>query len=410
MKIYRLLRTAKKIDLFDACYALSNEVITPFDDLPMEFHPPKGVLRAIARYVFRMTHRKYVRQKGVVNFLFYADSRNGEHALAFIKDHYQGSFISRASVLRRQADFWSLFFFPKVLLAYVRGLPLRRQVMSRYFDEYWSFYAMFIGAVFYLRAVSPKAVFFANDHSVSPRAVFLAAKYLGIKTIYLQHASITSRMPPLSYDLALLDGPATLEQYEDSGPVTSRVEFVGMPRMDVSASAISLSSDKVIGLCTTLLDQVDSVTETVRILKSAAQDYKIKLRFHPSETVARQEAWRALCREFGLQESLAQREPIVEFLQSVSVLIAGDCAVHLESSLLGVPSVLVPWSSAFSDRYGYVKNGLVTCCGVAADLVSQVLKARVSFDALSRYVAVPDMEEARRKTFSAVDSLLEMER
>ena len=40
-----------------------------------------------------------------------------------------------------------------------------------------------------------------------------AAKQLSIKTAYVQHAPVTREFPPLEVDLALLDGPVSVERY-----------------------------------------------------------------------------------------------------------------------------------------------------------------------------------------------------
>ena len=77
----------------------------------------------------------------------------------------------------------------------------------------WRFFDLVFVAIGYaevyrraLRHYQPRAVVFANDHNDDARAMLLACRQLGIPTIYLQHASVSSLFPPLAFDLSLLEG------------------------------------------------------------------------------------------------------------------------------------------------------------------------------------------------------------
>ena len=64
-----------------------------------------------------------------------------------------------------------------------------------------------------LSKTKPKLVIVSNDHSLNCRSLRLAAQILGIRTLYIQHASISNIFPPLEFDYALLDGLVSYKKY-----------------------------------------------------------------------------------------------------------------------------------------------------------------------------------------------------
>jgi len=53
----------------------------------------------------------------------------------------------------------------------------------------------------------------ANDHSYPCTTIVKAAQDEGVKTVYIQHASVSDKFPALKFDYALLEGLDSLEKY-----------------------------------------------------------------------------------------------------------------------------------------------------------------------------------------------------
>ena len=55
----------------------------------------------------------------------------------------------------------------------------------------------------------------SNDHSPANRALLLVAKSKGIKTVYMQHASVSNLFPVLDFDYSFLDGVNAYNIYKE---------------------------------------------------------------------------------------------------------------------------------------------------------------------------------------------------
>jgi hypothetical protein len=58
----------------------------------------------------------------------------------------------------------------------------------------------------------PRFLVVSNDHNPINRALTLLALKLGVKSIYMQHASVSERFPPLRFNYAFLDGEKALSR------------------------------------------------------------------------------------------------------------------------------------------------------------------------------------------------------
>ena len=104
----------------------------------------------------------------------------------------------------------ALPFFPLVAIKFFRSKGDQRTAFYYVFDTYWFAYGYYLMVRFILRRTTPKAVVVANDHVMWFQAFVKAAQDEHIPTIYVQHASVTERFPPLSFDYAILEGTDAL--------------------------------------------------------------------------------------------------------------------------------------------------------------------------------------------------------
>jgi hypothetical protein len=228
----------------------------------------------------------------------------------------------------------------------------------RFFDLIFAaigYYEVYVRALRYYR---PRAIIFANDHNDDARALLLAARACGVPTAYVQHASVSTYFPPLSFDLSLLEGQDALDKYQQCGPIRGRVELVGMPKADAFLSQRNTEPQvRRVGIATNLLDNSEAINTTVVYLLQEFPTLVFTFRAHPSDT-----------RDFGflrqhlqLQFSDARQENVFEFLQKQDALIAADTSTHLEATLLNLASIYYRFgtNTITNDYYGYVAHGLI---------------------------------------------------
>ncbi|GHA61436.1 glycosyltransferase family protein [Pontibacter akesuensis] len=252
------------------------------------------------------------------------------------------------------------------LLYYYRFLPLfyhflksRKQATLRFYDVLYDavgFYEIYHRK---LQQYKPLAVVFANDHNADARAMLLAAKGLGIKTIYLQHASVSTLFPPLSFDLNLLEGQDSLNKYRQCGPIWGKVELVGMPKADKYIPFRNNSRHiRTIGIGCNIIDELSEIEILLRLLDLELPEVSILLRPHPREK-RRFNSLKNISDRISLSDS--RNVSAFEYLQQIDVQISATSGIHLEAVLLNVWSIYYDFSPTqnVDDYYGFIQNGLV---------------------------------------------------
>ncbi|WP_223650161.1 hypothetical protein [Hymenobacter psoromatis] len=294
-----------------------------------------------------------------------------------------GGVVNRLS-LRRKILYYGQY--PAALLG------LRRLVGSRatrFFDLV--FYAVGYYEVYRraLRHYRPRAVIFANDHNDDSRALLLACRAESVPTAYVQHASVSTNFPPLSFDLSLLEGQDALDKYRQCGPVRGRVELVGMPKADAFLAERNLApAVRRVAVACNLLDELPAVADTLAYLLRELPKLIFTLRPHPGDRRDFSALRQALP---PLRWSDPHQENVFEFLQKHDALVAADTSTHLEATLLNVASVYYRFSPSptLADYYGYAAHGLSEWAHSHAELAAALTR-------LARHKA-PDLY--RRATY-----------
>lgn len=309
----------------------------------------------------------------------YVVSQNNYEALEFIRAGLPNSVfvagqskqigrynsnVNRLSLRRKLLYYWQ---FPVVLTGLWRTEGGRA---LRFFDLIFNaigYYEVYVRALRYYR---PRAIIFANDHNDDARALLLAARACGVPTAYVQHASVSTYFPPLSFDLSLLEGQDALDKYRQCGPISGKVELVGMPKADAFLSQRNMAPTvKRVGIATNLLDDLAAIQTTVAYLLREFPTLTFTLRAHPSDT----RDLSFLRQHPQLYFSDARRENVFEFLQKQDALIAADTSTHLEATLLNLASLYYRFgnnNTITDDYYGYVAHGLVERANTLPELAA----------------------------------------
>lgn len=247
-------------------------------------------------------------------------------------------------------DIISLFLLPALII-----ISKHRRVYIRYFSLAFDILGYYYESKRVLKELSPIGIVFANDHLVAARCMILAAKKTKIKTIYLQHASVTKDFPPLIFDLSLLEGLDSSLKYEVKSGL---VKLIGMPKLDKHLK-YSNTSDNVsfIGIAINPLDNQLLVLKLINDIINKSSTFTIILRPHPAITI-----------DFiipdGVEISNSKVESAFEYLSRIQLNISGDSSIHLEAIALNVVSVYYKFttSALTLDYYGFLKNGLLRKC------------------------------------------------
>jgi hypothetical protein len=221
-------------------------------------------------------------------------------------------------------------------------------------------------AYFYrvLSQVKPEFVITANDHNVPNRCMLAVAHHQGIKTVYLQHASVSSIFPALRLNYAFLDGQSALDTYrecERNQPNTAR--DVPIPQVILSGQKKYLKrsnrpNKNVVGVALNALDNAEAGIELINALVENGQ--AVRLRWHPGQARRDIGQYRgAFANSERVELSDPREEFVSNFMEEIGWLIAGNSSIHLEAALAGVIPIYYEFEPADQpDYYGYVKHGL----------------------------------------------------
>lgn len=370
-----------------------------YDELPyLDQKKKAGVILRILVFCRNIVTRVgHARVPPKVEYLYFSGSKNQFDSLrACFKAHgktIKSSMLldGPATVVNSEKRFEVVRLEVKPLIITILLFMLRapslffrmRQVLYRqrqkYFDRYCACYIYVPYFYHYLQVTRPKMVVMSNDHSPANRSLLYVCKDLGIKTAYMQHASVSSLFPPLEFDYSFLDGAVALEHYrlipnnrQLTMPVASSIFLTGQKKQ-VSRDA----QGEALGLGFSHLDSNKDIFRCIQ--RFASFDSAVSVRLHPSHS----ESSVAEIEEFvklipNVEINSAKNQPVSEYLESIAVFFGTITSLHLEIALTGVPVyALEGLGNSLVDYYGYVKSGL--CRSVVFDEVDRQFVQKIEF-------------------------------
>ena len=222
-----------------------------------------------------------------------------------------------------------------------------------------------------LSKTKPKLVIVSNDHSLNCRSLRLAAEILRIRTLYIQHASVSNIFPPLEFDFALLDGSIAYKTYMScykKNKITNRI------KKNAAKSKIILTGQKKIihtnlkkfriktlqvGLAINTLDDFSHLSLLLNNLLLAK--VKCSVRLHPNQSLSFVKKLKNYMKnENWIIFSDSKKQSVNNYFKNLDILVAGNSSIHLEAALAGLPTFYYEMSDNVikPDYYNYVKNGV----------------------------------------------------
>ena len=369
--IIQVMIDAFHIDIFDMNLAYSTpDILKRFFSADPVSLPKKGILFRILAYFGHMLKSinpsLWIKQVKIPMglILLYVKSKNQRYSLEPLLPNLDDSIL-----FGNHAEFpftfttfiahvISLPFFPIILNKFFQADGLIKEGFYYNFNLYWLTYGYYISVRFWLHYIKPKAIVFANDHTMENRVIAKGSKDEGIPTIYMQHASVAMQMPPLSFDYALLDGKDALSIYDKIGPSKTQVFLIGIPKFDKYFKNINMRDTIIsVGICTNWVEPIDRAEELCLNLRNNLPDHKLFLRPHPQDK--RMEAWEKIARNLEITYSDSKEEGVFDYLQMVDLILAGNSNIHLEAALVNVYPIYYDFSlNPDLETYSFVKNGL----------------------------------------------------
>lgn len=313
-------------------------------------------------YTF-IVHFKYkslpVNYKGLV---FFGVSLNNRRSLEPIinkveKDTFLYLNNHVTDVHKRRAWWHSIPYIFSLLKLYRKSNKEDKSLIIKYFTRLWTTYGLYKVAGEMLDKYNVKVLVMANDHNDINRCLLFNALEKGIKTVYVQHASVKKGFPRLDFTYSFLDGQESLDKYLHAGKPNGEVYLSGGVRFDFLYDKIVERNEEVkkIGVAINMLDDFEKVKSLCLFLKEEGYD-DLTLRPHPR--------YQHLDSEWLIKNNIAisnpKEESSFDFIANIDFMISNESAIHLDASIMHCPTVLYNMSNnRILDDYNFIKNNLV---------------------------------------------------
>ena len=323
-------------------------------------------------YTF-IIHFKYkslpVNYKGL---LFFGVSLNNRRSLEPIinnveKDTYLYLNNHITDVHKRRAWWHSIPYLSTLIKIYKKSDKEDKALILKYFTRLLTTYGLYEIAGEMLDKYKVKVLVLANDHNDINRCLIFNALERGIKTVYVQHASVKKGFPRLDFTYSFLDGKESLEKYFYAGRPKGEVYLSGGVRFDFLYDKIVKRNYDVkkIGVAINMLDDFEKVKKLCLFLKNNNYNDLI-LRPHPR--------YQHLNTEWLIKNNIAisnpKEETSFDFISKIDFMISNESAIHLDASIMYCPTVLFNISNnIILDDYNFVKNNLVKLANTEDELL-----------------------------------------
>ena len=270
-------------------------------------------------------------------------------------------------VHKRRAWWHSIPYLFSLIKLYKKSNKDDKALILKYFTRLWTTYGLYKIAGEMLDKYNVKVLVLANDHNDINRCLIFNALEKGIKTVYVQHASVKRGFPRLDFTYSFLDGKESLEKYLYDGKPKGEVYLSGGVRFDSLYDKIVKRNyeTKRIGIAINMLDDFEKIKSLCLFLKNNNYNDLI-LRPHPR--------YQHLNSEWLINNNISisnpKEESSFDFISKIDFMISNESAIHLDASIMYCPTVLYNMSdNKVLDDYNFVKNNLVKLANTDEELL-----------------------------------------
>lgn len=208
-----------------------------------------------------------------------------------------------------------------------------------------------------------KAILVFNDHVTWYRCIIYAGKRSRIPVIYIPHASVNNRFPPLIFDLSLLEGNDMLDKYKQCGKISGATTLIGNPKYDSLPKKRSFKKNVInLGIAFNHLEEIPALNSWLNQILLFRDDYASDIKFniivrpHPALYVA---AIQLIDRK-EVEISNPIKVDSIDYLTHINVLLATNSNIILESLMVETPVIHINLDFVKSyDNYKFIEQGIV---------------------------------------------------
>lgn len=182
-----------------------------------------------------------------------------------------------------------------------------------------------------------------NDHTPYSVLLYDMAKKRRVKTVYIQHAPVSNRFPPLYHDLNVLFSEDSRQKYMD--PFNRTRTFILFDVRFLLWQPPDIKSDTIL-ICPNKMDNISTIQKLSNELNKT---HSIILRPHPADK--RNWASKAY--------TLSKNKTIREDIQSCKYFITNESSVILEAIYANRICYKCSFFSESIDNYSFIRLGLI---------------------------------------------------
>lgn len=201
----------------------------------------------------------------------------------------------------------------------------------------------------------------ANDHSPGPVSYERIARHYGMKTVYLQHAEVTSNFPVLDFDLSVLRNERSKDTYEAVGK--PRGEVIILPsghsrlnpkNVDIVRRSLVHANPRPTTIYPSGVSSIDAIAELVNLLEKNPRVTNVSVKLHPAD------------RDHARFHNIGIRT-LRDMPNTPHLAICGNSSVVVELAAMGnLVYQCFELDNIPSDYYGFVANGLAYALPIRA--------------------------------------------
>ena len=270
-----------------------------------------------------------------------------------------------------------LFVLKNIIKHEIHDSEFRKHPISRRFV--YQNYVLIEKLVNYFNDSKYKAILVFNDHVTWYRCIIYAGKRSRIPVIYIPHASVSNRFPPLIFDLSLLEGNDMFNKYKQCGKISGATALIGNPKYDSLPKKRSSENNVInLGIAFNHLEEIPALNswlnQIILYQNENASDIKINIIVRPHPALYDTAIQLIDCKEVEISNSI--KVDSIDYLTHINVLLATNSNIILESLMVETPVIHINLDFVKSyDNYKFIEQGLVKpSISSPYEAISQVLQ------------------------------------
>ncbi len=270
------------------------------------------------------------------------------------KGEHIDAITDRSSFPMWKLYLYSIRYLPSLIKEIVKASKENKRIFRSRFALIWRAYGSYKLAIEMLNKYAPKFVVVASDQDPFARALVSKARENDIRTVYVQHAAVTNKFPPLDFSFSFLDGKESLSKYKQAGEIKGTIVLSGGVRFDRVLTPHK-SPQNMVGVAINTIDDKKKVKELCMYLISN----NIDVVFRPHPTMNKSD-WKVWCKKNNVSFSDPDNEDSFQFLTGINLLVSNQSSIHLDAAIIGTKSTLYNFSNGIqNDYYGFLANDLI---------------------------------------------------